>query len=143
MRYLLDTNACIALLNRTDPGLEARIRRQRVSDVGLPAPVAYELYYGAFKSRRRDENLTRLDSIGLETVPFDASDARSAGAVRAELERSGCPIGPYDILIAGQARARSLVLVTANVREFTRVAGLECEDWLGSGAEPGRTAPDR
>ncbi len=131
MRYLLDTNACIALLNRSDPGLETRVRRHRTADVGLPAPVAYELYDGAFKSRRRDENLARLDSIGLEIVPFDASDARSAGAVRASLERSGRPIGPYDILIAGQAHARGLVLVTANVSEFDRVDGLDCEDWSG------------
>ena len=129
MRYLLDTNVCIALLNRSDPGLEAQVRRHPVSDIGLPAPVAYELYYGAFKSRRRDENLSRLDSIGLEIVPFDASDARSAGAVRAGLERSGRPIGPYDVLIAGQARARRLVLVTAKMREFARVDGLDCEDW--------------
>ncbi len=131
MRYLLDTNACIALLNRTDPGLEERVRRQPVTDVGLPAPVAFELYYGAFRSRRQQENLTRLDSIGLEVVPFDASDARSAGAIRAGLERSGRPIGPYDLLIAGQARARGLVLVTANTREFARVEGLACEDWSG------------
>ena len=131
MRYLLDTNACIALLNRSDPGLEARVRRQRVADVGLPAPVAYELYYGAFKSRRRDENLAKLDSMAFEIVPLDASDARAAGAVRAALERSGRPIGPYDVLIAGQARARGLVLVTANVREFARVDDLVCEDWSG------------
>ena len=131
MRYPLDTSACIALLNRTDPGLEERVRRQPVADVGLPAPVAFELYYGAFRSRRQQENLTRLDSIGLEVVPFDASDARSAGAIRAGLERSGRPIGPYDLLIAGQARARGLVLVTANTREFARVEGLACEDWSG------------
>ena len=131
MRYLLDTNACITLLNRTDPALEARVRRQRVEDVGLPAPVAFELYYGAFRSRRQTTNLGRLDAVGLEIVPFDASDARSAGAVRAGLEASGRPIGPYDVLIAGQARARGLVLVTANVREFARVDGLTCEDWSG------------
>ena len=143
MRYLLDTNACIALLNRSDPGLEARVRRQRVADIGLPAPVAYELYYGAFKSGRPDENLARLDSVGLEIVPFDAADARSAGAVRAGLERSGRPIGPYDVLIAGQARARGLVLITANVREFARVDGLDCEDWSGPGTGNTRTTPDR
>lgn len=131
MRYLLDTNACIALFNRTDPALEAQVRRQRVEDVGLPAPVAFELYYGAFRSRRQAENLSRLDAVGLEIVPFDASDARSAGAVRAGIEASGRPIGPYDVLIAGQARARGLVLVTANVREFERVDGLACEDWSG------------
>ena len=139
MRYLLDTNACITLLNRTDPGLEARVRRERVADVCLPAPVAFELYYGAFGSRRQQQNLTRLDAVGLEIVPFDASDARSAGAVRAGLERLGCPIGPYDVLIAGQARARGLVLVTANTREFARVDGLECEDWSDRRAAGGRT----
>lgn len=131
MRYLLDTNVCIALLNRSDAVLEARVRRHPVADIGLPAPAAYELYYGAFKSRRQNENLAGLDRIGLEIVPFDASDARSAGAVRAGLERVGRPIGPYDILIAGQARARGLVLVTGNVREFARVVGLDCEDWSG------------
>ena len=131
MRYLLDTNACIALLNRSDPQLERRVRRHAVPDVGLSSLVAFELYYGAFKSRRAGDNVARLDSVGLEVVPFDASDARSAGAVRAELERSGLPIGPYDILIAGQARVRGLVLVTANVREFERVNGLVCEDWSG------------
>ena len=131
MRYLLDTNACIALLNRSDPQLERRVRRHAVPDVGLSSLVAFELYYGAFKSRRAGDNVARLDSVGLEVVPFDASDARSAGAVRAELERSGLPIGPYDILIAGQARVRGLVLVTANVRGFERVNGLACEDWSG------------
>ncbi len=129
MRYLLDTNACIALLNRSDLQLERRVRQHAVPDVGLSSLVAFELYYGAFKSRRAGDNVARLDSVGLEIVPFDASDARSAGAVRAELERSGLPIGPYDVLIAGQARVRGLVLVTANAREFTRVSGLECEDW--------------
>ena len=80
-----------------------------------------------------------MDSVGLEFVPFDTSDARSAGAVRAELESSGLPIGPYDILIAGQARIRGLVLVTANAREFARVDGLAREDWSGRRAAGGPT----
>ena len=129
MRYLLDTNACIGLLNRTNPFLSARTRRHPVADIGLSALVAHELYYGAFKSRRQNENVERLDSIAFEVVPFDASDARAAGAVRAQLERAGRTIGPYDTLIAGQALARGLVLVTANTGEFNRVAGLDCEDW--------------
>lgn len=129
MRYLLDTNACIGLLNRTSPALWAHTRRHAVSEIGLPALVAHELYYGAFKSRKQNENVDRLDRIGFQVVPFDASDARAAGAVRAQLERAGRPIGPYDTLIAGQALARGLVLVTANTGEFSRVAGLDCEDW--------------
>jgi len=70
-----------------------------------------------------------VDRIAFEVIPFDASDAREAGAIRADLEAAGRPIGPYDLLIAGQARARGLILVTANCREFERVKGLDCEDW--------------
>ena len=129
IRYLLDTNACIALLNKTSPPLLARARRHKPAEIGLPAPVPYELYYGAYKSRQKDQNLELLDRMGFETVPFDATDARMAGAIRSELEAQGRPIGPYDLLIAGQARARQLTLVTANSREFQRVTGLDCEDW--------------
>ena len=136
MRYLLDTNACIALLNRSSPPLLMRLRRHAPADVGLPAPAASELYYGAFKSRRASRNLDLLDRMQFEIVPFDAHDARAAGAIRSELEAAGMPIGPHDLLIAGQARARKLVLVTANSREFRRVAGLECEDWSASPCDP-------
>lgn len=129
MRYLLDTNACIALLNNSSPPLLSRMRRHNPEEIGLPAPVAYELFYGAHKSRHADRNLELLDRIGFEVVPFDASDARIAGLIRSQLELIGRPIGPYDLLIAGQARARNMILVTANRREFQRVQGLECEDW--------------
>ena len=129
MRYLLDTNACIALLNKTSRLLTARVRRHEPSDIGLPAPVAYELYYGACKSRQTSRNLDLLDRMGFEIVPFDASDARMAGAIRSRLESIGRPNGPYDLLIAGQALARGLVLVTANNREFRRIEDLHCEDW--------------
>lgn len=136
MRYLFDTNAGIALLNNTSPPLRERLHRLAPSDIGLPAPVAYELYYGACKSRHADRNLELLDRLEFEIVPFDAGDARAAGAVCSELEAAGQPIGPYDLLITGQARARNLVLVTANSREFERVEGLVCEDWMLSGSDP-------
>ena len=129
MRYLLDANICIALLNRTSPAARERLGRYGPEDVGVPAPVAYELYFGAFKSRRTRKNLDLLDTLGFEVLPFDVEDARVAGKVRSELEAVGRRIGPYDVLIAGQALARGLVLVTANRREFDRVAGLTCEDW--------------
>ena len=129
MRYLLDSNACIALLNNTSPSLQAHMRRHRPSDIGLSAIVTYELYYGAFKSRRMDRNIELLDRLAFEIVPFDGSDARVAGAIRSEFEAVGRPIGPYDLLIAGQARARGLTLVTANRDEFQRVKNLKCEDW--------------
>ena len=129
MRYLLDTNACIALLNGTSPTLAKRVRRHAPAEIGLPAPVAYELYYGAYKSNRTKQNVGLLDQMEFELVPFDGGDARVAGEIRAGLEALGQPIGPYDLLIAGQACSRRLVLVTANMREFERVEDLRCEDW--------------
>ena len=130
MRYVLDANACIALLNETSPALSARARAHPPAEIGLPAPVVFEIYYGACKSAQTTRNLALLDSMAFETVPFDAADARVAGSIRNQLEAAGRPIGPYDILIAGQALARGLILVTANTREFQRVGGLDCENWL-------------
>ena len=129
MRYVLDTNACIALLNGTSPSLDDRLRRHVPDEIGLPAPVAYELYYGAYKSQRVERNVELLDRMEFEVLPFEAEDARVAGEIRARLEAAGQPIGPYDLLIAGQAYARGLVLVTANTREFERIHGLLVEDW--------------
>ena len=136
MRYLFDTNACIALLNDTSPPLRDRLYRLAPADVGLPSPVACELYYCACNSRHTDRNLGLLDRLEFKIVPFDAGDARAAGAVRSELEAAGRPVGPYDLLTAGQARARNLILVTANSREFERVEGLVCEDWTLADADP-------
>ncbi len=132
MRYLLDTNICIALLNGSSPAARERLGRCETGEVGVPAPAAYELYYGAFKSRRSRQNLALLDRAGFEVLAFDLEDARVAGRVRSDLEAVGQTIGPYDLLIAGQALARGLVLVTAKRREFERVAGLTCEDWTRS-----------
>lgn len=129
MRYLLDTNAVIALLN--DPhGQVAQHARQYIpADIGLSAIVAHELYYGAFKSKRRDQNIELVDGLFFEVLAFDREDARQAGEVRTVLAASGTPIGPYDVLIAGQAHARGLVLVSRNMREFQRVDGLSVENW--------------
>jgi len=102
----------------------------------LRGPVAYEFYYRAYKSRHAARNLELLDRLEFEIVPFDAGDARAAGAVRSELAAAGLPISPYELLIAGQARARNLILATANSREFERVEGVDCEDWTLSGVDP-------
>ena len=129
MHYLLDTNAVAALLKDCAGPVARRARQHRPSDIGLPAIVIHELYYGAFKSQRREHNLTVIDSLQFEAVPFDKEDARQAGEIRAALAASGTPIGPYDVLIAGQALARGLVLVSRNLREFLRVDGLSVENW--------------
>ena len=128
MRFLLDTNAVIAVLNG-HAGVIERLRRHDPEAFGLSAIVLHELRYGASKSVRQTENHARLDAMRLDAVPFDAHDARRAGEVRAALERAGTPVGGYDLLIAGQALARGLILVTRNIREFERVDGLRIEDW--------------
>lgn len=128
MKYLLDTNAIIELL-AGQAIIHAHIRRHAPSEVGISSIVAHELYYGAYKSQRREANLARVDALLFETLEFDKEDARSAGMVRAALATSGSAIGPYDVLIAGQALARDLVLVTHNTVEFARIPGLKLEDW--------------
>ena len=129
--FLLDTNAVIAALKGQERVL-SRIRAQSPRDVSMSSIVAHELYYGAFKSQRLAENLDRVDAIQFPVIEFDRDDARSAGEIRAQLGFAGTPIGPYDVLIAGQALSRSLVLVTRNGREFARVDGLKIEDWEGT-----------
>jgi tRNA(fMet)-specific endonuclease VapC len=128
LSYLLDTSAVIALLRR-HPRLEARLRQEQPADVAISSIVAHELYYGAFRARRQQENLAIVDALAFPVLDFDAVDARSAGEVRAALAAEGTPIGPYDVLIAGQALSRGVVLVTHNTGEFERVAGLRMEDW--------------
>ena len=129
MRYLLDANAVIALLNDTTSKTAQRARREKVGDVAVSAIVAHELFYGAFKSRRAIQNLALIDALQFEILEFDKEDTRQAGEIRALLASKGTPIGPYDVLIAGQALARDMILVTRNTQEFGRVIGLQIEDW--------------
>lgn len=129
MRYLLDTNAVIATLNDPTGPMARRLRARTPAEVGVSAIVMHELYFGAFKSLRRERNLALVDALRFEVLPLDLEDARHAGEIRAMLSARGMPIGAYDILIAGQARARALTLVTRNTREFTRVPGLIAENW--------------
>ena len=129
MRYLLDSNAVIALLNGTPLRLTQRVRQNRPGDIGVSSIVSHELFYGAFKSRRVERNVALVDSLQFEVLEFDKEAARQAGEIRAALAAQGTPIGPYDVLIAGQAMARGLILVTHNIAEFGRVAGLAVEDW--------------
>jgi tRNA(fMet)-specific endonuclease VapC len=132
--YLLDTNVCIALINNTDSLVRSRFEKAAHAGRRLYAPsvVTFELWYGVANSTRIAFNTERLETFlsGLVTVlPFDNNDALVAGSIRATLEISGRIIGPYDLLIAGQALARQLMLVTANISEFSRVKGLSWQDW--------------
>lgn len=129
MRYLLDTNAVIALLNDPSGPVSRRLHRLAPADVGVSAVVTDELYFGAYKSQRQDHNLAIVDALRFHVLPFDREDSRHAGEIRAALAAQGTPIGGYDVLIAGQAQARQLVLVTRNIKEFARVDGLLAENW--------------
>lgn len=129
--YLLDTNACIRLLNGTSPALVDRLSSTPRTQVRLSAVVKAELLYGARRSQRVAENLRLLDEFfaTIASIPFDDSCADEYGKIRFELERTGTPIGPNDLMIAATARAHGLTLVTHNRREFARVPELRLEDW--------------
>lgn len=128
MRFLLDTSVLVDLLRgiRTLPDL---LQGLPPSEFGASVICWHELCFGAYKSQDVEANLLDIRNLEFETLPFTEADAECAGEVRAALEAAGTPIGPYDTLIAGQALARSLRLITSNLGEFRRVAGLQCEDW--------------
>ena len=131
MRNLLDTNACIALLNGSSIYLVARVARCAPADFAISSVTEAELLYGARHSARVAHNLRTLTRF-LEPLPslsFDTRAAEHYGRVRAELAARGTPIGGNDIMIAATALAHDLVVITRNTREFNRVVGLRVEDW--------------
>jgi tRNA(fMet)-specific endonuclease VapC len=130
----LDTNIVIFALNGRRPEISARLDTElaRATPIMVPAIVLFELRYGYAKSAQPALNEQRLAlflEAGFAQPDFDGKDATEAGYIRAHLERLGQPIGPYDILIAAQARRRSATLVTLNRAEFDRVPGLNVTDW--------------
>jgi len=131
IEYLLDTNTVIALVGRKSDAVLACLDRVKPGGVGVSSIVAHELYFGAYKSQKIEHNLEtlRLLFADLVILDFDREDARAAGEVRAGLARRGTPIGPFDVLIVGQARHRGAILVTSNLSEFSRVEDLRLEDW--------------
>jgi tRNA(fMet)-specific endonuclease VapC len=132
--YLLDTNACIAIMHG-----RPRLVRERFAvaladgaAISVSSIVAFELWYGIAKSRHQARNTDRLRTFlgaPVEVMHFDEDDAQVAGMERARLETAGTPIGAYDLLIAAQALRRQQTLVTANIGEVSRVRGLIWQDW--------------
>ena len=134
MNYLLDTNAVVALLRNKPVRVRERFRQAETAGdyLALSSVVLFDLWYGVAKSSQVPENTERLKILlsgDLDLLDFDDEDARTAGQMRAALERAGTPIGAYDLLIAGQALRRGLTVVTANTGEFGRVVGLSWQDW--------------
>jgi tRNA(fMet)-specific endonuclease VapC len=129
MQFLLDTNAVISLVGQKSRPLVDRILACREGEIGLSSIVVHELYFGAYKSQKVAYNLETLRLLlkDFMIVEFNQEDARMSGEIRSALAAKGTPIGSYDVLIAGQAKARDLTLVTNNIGEFERVVGLRCD----------------
>jgi tRNA(fMet)-specific endonuclease VapC len=134
VKFLLDTNICIALMNDSSEAVRRRFERALAAkhEIFVSSIATFELWYGVFKSSRVRLNSDRLEAflegpVGI--LYFDDDDARSTGLINAELKAAGKPIGSYDVLMAGQAIQKNLTLVTANISEFSRVKGLASQDW--------------
>lgn len=134
MKYLLDANTCIRLLNQTNAGVTQRFMACEPADIVLCSVVRAELLYGARRSARVEFNLRRLEIFAapLQSLPFDDGATHDYGLIRADLTAQGKPIGANDLMIAAIARAHDLILVTHNTGEFSRVPGLRVEDWEGA-----------
>ena len=131
VRWLLDTNACIAVMKNQPANVKANLLEQAVESVGVSTISLYELHYGVSKSSRPAQNEATLANFCryIRAYSWNESCAEQAGQIRAELEKQGTPIGPYDILIAAHAKTLGATLVTHNRREFDRVQGLQVADW--------------
>ena len=131
MKFLLDTNACIKILNGSSEAIVTRMHGLDPAEIKLSAVVRAELVYGARKSRYVAANLRLIEAFcePFVCLPFDDHAADVYGGIRADLERLGRPIGPNDLMIAATALAYSLTLVTHNLSEFIRVPSLRIEDW--------------
>lgn len=129
--WILDTNACVALLNGSSASLAGRLAHHRPSEIRLCAVVKAELLFGARKSARAADNLRLLEAFfsRFRSLPFDDACAEQYAVIRHDLQRAGTPIGPNDLMIAAIAMANDGVLVTHNVRDLSRVLGLKTEDW--------------
>jgi len=132
MHYLLDTNICIYLIKKRPPEALAQFQQHSPLDVAISTVTLFELEYGVEKSQYRQRSQDALTKFlaPLNLLDLDRSAAGDAAVIRAELEKKGLPIGPYDLLIAGLARSQNMTLVTNNTKEFERIDGLRLENWV-------------
>ena len=130
INYLLDTDISIYVIKHKPPEVRERFRRHH-GQMAISTVTLMELVFGAENSQRIDQNLAVVEGYAarLDVLDYDVHAAWHTGQIRAELRREGRPIGPYDQMIAGHARARGLTLVTNNNEEFQRVQGLRVVNW--------------
>jgi tRNA(fMet)-specific endonuclease VapC len=131
MKYLLDTNTCIRYLNGRSEAVFQRLNQTPESDICVCSVVKFELRYGALRSEQVEKTLAQQEKFlsRYQSLPFDDAAQLHAAQIRATLAKLGTPIGPYDLLIAAIALLNNLTVVTHNLSEFGRVAGLQIEDW--------------
>ena len=132
MKYFLDTNICIYFLMGKYPVLIRKMMSFNPNDIKIPAIVKAELYHGAEKSLKRDENMDKINAFLLpfDIVSFDDEATNYYGKTKAALEKIGMLIGPNDLLIVATVLAKNAILVTNNINEFKRVKGLCVENWI-------------
>jgi tRNA(fMet)-specific endonuclease VapC len=130
--YLLDTNICIYIINKNPIQVVTHITSLKPHQIKLSSISLAELEYGASKSKDREKNRQAIINFAsaFDIIEFDDNDAEVYGLIRAELERKGQLIGPYDMQIAAQAISRNLILVTNNISEFSRIPNIKLENWV-------------
>ena len=131
MKYIFDTNVCIKILNGNNESILNKIDDINNYDIIIPSIVRFELFYGAFKSKKSTKTLKILNEFlnSFETIGFNDNIAEIAGKIRADLEKKGTPIGPYDLIIGATTIYKNLILVTHNTKEFSRIDKIKIEDW--------------
>jgi tRNA(fMet)-specific endonuclease VapC len=129
MRYLIDTNICIYLMNQKPHRLIQKLKHFQVGDIGLSSITLAELQYGVSKSKRNNQIRLNEFLVPFEILPFDERHTITYGEIRSQLEKVGKIIGPLDLLIAAHALSEEFILITNNDKEFKRVKGLSVENW--------------
>ena len=131
MKYFLDTNICIYVINKRPSAIIAKFTEFPPQELGISAIVVSELRYGVANSQQAERNQQLLDAFlrPFQIVPYGKKAAQAYGTIRAELEKKGQPIGREDLLIAAHAVSADLTLITNNEDEFRRVPNLRVENW--------------
>jgi tRNA(fMet)-specific endonuclease VapC len=131
MKYLLDTNICIYIINKKPLTTIDRVREKQINDIAISTITIAELEYGIERSRHSAQNRIALLEflVPFSILDFDQYSAIAYGKIRKQLESKGTPIGPMDLLLAAQALSHNLILVTNNEKEFKRIDNLQVENW--------------
>lgn len=133
MLYMLDTNVCIFLMKRKSPIYFKKLEKLRKEkhDIVISSIVLSELQYGVANSQFREQSQINLNTFikKIEILPYTDECAYFYGEIRAKLKKAGCIIGGNDVLIASHAMTKKAILITNNLKEFRRIAGLELEYW--------------